>query len=387
MRLKESFGLLFLFKEVKGAGVGMKLPITVCIPALNEEELIEKAISSVLPVAKEVIVLDTGSADRTIELSKMAGAAVHQIQWSEDFSLVRNKLIELAENPYILMLDADEQYVGDGSDLAAYINSCTLRAGRVKLINQLDHGDRTETFICRIFPNNNRYSYRGRIHEQLMEGKQPAAGINTEIAFVHYGYEKAQIEKKQKTARNINMLMKELNQNPEDPYLMYQIAKTLYVAQEYEKAVDFFKQAAGRLEIEKKKYRYTPNLILFYAYTLLKLKKWVQLENLLAIGIEIYPDFADLYYIYASWIIESKKVEYFHKIPGLYSKCIELGEADSTRYETSKGVGSYKALYNLGLFYEITGDLLGAKECYRTSSQMNYTPAQKRLEWMTNHNM
>ncbi|MMZ65465.1 hypothetical protein D1872_278710 [compost metagenome] len=142
-------------------------------------------------------------------------------------------------------------------------------------------------------------------------------------------------------------------------------------------------QSLNVLNTDETAYQFSPNVLLYFAYSLLKENKWVQLENILANGIDKYPDFTDLYYINASCIIEAKKVEDFSKIPQLYITCLEIGEADPTKYETSRGVGSYKALYNLGLYYEITGHLQDAVNCYRQSGSMNYTPAQKRLDLLT----
>ncbi|MGE7825172.1 glycosyltransferase [Paenibacillus sp. NPDC093718] len=357
----------------------MLLQISVCILALNEEAYIGNAIESILPYVNEVLVLDTGSSDQTREISETAGARVNEMQWTEDFSEARNRLLESASSPFILMMDADEVYVGDGSDLAAYVTLGTSAAGRIKIVNELDDGEQTETYITRIFPKNSGYRYKGIIHEQLTSNDQPVNGVATEIVLIHYGYQKKWIELKQKTSRNLNLLLRQLDEKAEDPYLLFQIGKTLYVAKDYEQASHYFQRALGLLDKEGNEYKYTPNLWLHFAYSLLKEKKWSELEDILAKAIENYPYYTDLYYIYASWIIEAKRVEYFHKIPWLYSKCLEIGEADPLKYETSTGVGSYKALYNLGLYYEITGKTQEAKELYIQSGKMNYTPAQKRL--------
>ncbi|WJH27492.1 tetratricopeptide repeat protein [Paenibacillus sp. CC-CFT742] len=158
------------------------------------------------------------------------------------------------------------------------------------------------------------------------------------------------------------------------------MGKTLYVSREYSEATRYFKKALVLLEERDLAYKFIPNLLLQYSYNLLKEKNWTELEIILNKSIEKYPDFTDLYYIYASWIIEEKKIEQFNLLPSLYTKCLEIGEADSTKYETTKGVGSFKALYNLGLYYEITGNLEKAMECYNLSSEMNYVIAKNRLD-------
>ncbi|PYY29579.1 glycosyltransferase family 2 protein [Paenibacillus illinoisensis] len=361
----------------------MSLPISACILTLNEEKQIGESIKSILDYVEEVVVLDTGSTDRTIEEATVAGARVHQVKWVQDFSYARNELINLASSPYILMMDADERYKGNGKDLLQYINQSSL-PGRVKIINKLDGGEQTETFTIRIFPNNGVYKYKGTIHEQLTESDAVVVGEDTEIPIYHFGYTKENIERKRKVDRNLDLLLRELDNNAEDPYLLYQIAKTFYVSKNYVEASSYYKMSLLYLEENNLNYKFIPNLLLQYSYSLLNEKNWVELEKNLLESIEKYPDFTDLYYIYASWIIEEKKIELFKILPELYKKCLEIGEADPTKYETTKGVGSYKALYNLGLYYELTGNTAKAKECYTLSGQMNYPNAINRLNNLSN---
>ncbi|CAI6081291.1 hypothetical protein PAECIP112173_03171 [Paenibacillus sp. JJ-100] len=356
----------------------MQLPISVCILSLNEEGEIGDCVSSISRWVSEVLVLDTGSSDRTIEEATLAGADVHQIHWKDDFSYARNKLIDLASSPYILMMDADERYEGDGRDLSEYINTSVL-PGRVKIVNQLDGEEQSETYVTRIFANNGNFKYKGTVHEQLTDDGKAVIGVDTNIPFLHYGYLREKIESKKKMDRNLNLLLNELEQNPEDPYILYQIAKTLYVSKDYSQASIYYKKSLSHIDNEKFEYKYTPNLLLQYLYCLLYEKKWGLLQSILLRSIEKYPDFTDLYYIYASWIIEERKVELFNMLPDLYEKCIEIGEADPTRYETTKGVGSFKALYNLGLYYEMVGNKEKSINCYKLSSEMDYSVASKRL--------
>ena len=357
----------------------MRLPISVCMLANNEEEIIAEAIRSVIPFVEEVVVLDTGSTDNTVVQAKKAGAKVYTTQWKDSFSHARNELIQLATCGMVLMMDADERYEGNRTELESCVGEKAPFAGRVKIINLLEDNDQSETYITRIFSRDS-YKYEGRIHEQLVYNKQPANGKPTDITLLHYGYRKSVIDKKQKMQRNLSLLLKELGTHPNDPYLLFQIGRTLYVGQDYKQANMYFDKALNILGSLEDDYNYTSSLIVQYAYSLLKEKNWIQLEKKLSTAIEKYPDFTDLYYIYAALIIESRAIEQFHLIPELYQKCLQLGEADSKRYETSRGVGSFKALYNLGLYYEITGQTQLAAQYYIKSSEMSYDPAKNRLD-------
>ncbi len=82
------------------------LPISVCILTLNEEENLKRTLPPLKRFA-EVLVFDSGSSDRTIEMCREAGAIVHHVEW-EGFGVTRRKLFEKASQSWILWLDADE---------------------------------------------------------------------------------------------------------------------------------------------------------------------------------------------------------------------------------------------------------------------------------------
>ena len=83
--------------------------ISLCMIAKNEEALIAGCLRSVRGVAHEVIVVDTGSTDRTVAIAEAEGARVVHFRWCDDFAKARNAGVELATGTHILILDADER--------------------------------------------------------------------------------------------------------------------------------------------------------------------------------------------------------------------------------------------------------------------------------------
>ncbi|MBI2109751.1 glycosyltransferase family 2 protein, partial [Candidatus Woesearchaeota archaeon] len=82
--------------------------ISLCMIVKNEEDYIGNALDAVKDLVKEIIVVDTGSTDKTAEVGKKHGAKVFNFKWIDDFSAARNFSIEQAKEPWILVLDADE---------------------------------------------------------------------------------------------------------------------------------------------------------------------------------------------------------------------------------------------------------------------------------------
>jgi glycosyltransferase involved in cell wall biosynthesis len=84
------------------------MKLSLCMIVKNEEATLSKSLSSVKNVVDEMVVLDTGSTDRTPEIAKKFGAKVHHFEWCNDFSAARNEALKYVTGDWILVLDADE---------------------------------------------------------------------------------------------------------------------------------------------------------------------------------------------------------------------------------------------------------------------------------------
>ncbi|AWB46226.1 hypothetical protein DCC85_20055 [Paenibacillus sp. CAA11] len=360
--------------------------ISVCIITRNEEEYIGRAIRSITPYVKEVIVVDHYSEDRTFEIARSLGAKVFRKSWNSDFSESRNFSISQASCPLILVMDADEEYLDDGlalQDASQLVSSEPGTAASVGIQSLTSNGQWVQSWITRLFPNHSDFKYKGRIHEQLHYKSQYPKLVSTVLNFNHYGYSPEEIKKKDKYQRNLELLLLDQGSDPENPYLMFQLGKTYGKMNELLESKVWFERALG---VGQKPYpHFYSALFMEYAHTLLKLKDWESLSNIINVAIEIYPDYTDLYYIYGSAIIEAKNPEWFDQIPDVFSYCIHLGEVPRGKYESVQGVGSYRSHYNLGLYYELTGNTSEALYHYEMSGQQGFDQAKDRIK-LLNYN-
>ena len=85
------------------------IKLSTCIIAKNEEKMLPGCIESILQCSDEIILVDTGSNDKTIDIAKNYGCKIIESQWQNDFSQARNMALEPAQYPYILVIDADER--------------------------------------------------------------------------------------------------------------------------------------------------------------------------------------------------------------------------------------------------------------------------------------
>lgn len=184
----------------------------------NEEKNIERAIRSALPVADEIIVVDTGSTDNTVQIVRDLIGRVYFSPWMDDFAHARNKSISFASKDLIMWLDADDVIPESTISVIQHIKDNgkenTFYSGMVKCteVCNINYVIKPLFKQGRIFPNRRGVYFQNKIHESFAESAI-AAGINYEhidnLIIEHVGYSSnEELEKKRR--RNIRLIMCEL---------------------------------------------------------------------------------------------------------------------------------------------------------------------------------
>lgn len=354
--------------------------ISLCMITKNEESCIKDALLSVKSVVHEIIVVDHNSSDLTVHIANDFGARVFSRKWDDSFANARNYSIEQAMFPNILIMDADEILVSDHEALkiaCSKINSELNMAARVEVENKTEDVA-VSTWITRLIPNRPEFRYRGRIHEQIVWNNQPPRTWDSSIKIEHSGYQLTEIERKNKTERNLELLLVELSKAPNNPYTLFQIGRTYEQRHYWELARDYYMKSKDFID-EQSRPIYYSTLLLHLSKCLIQLKDWQRFMEIINVAIENYPDYTDLYYMYGVGIIEARNANWFSEIPRVFTNCLIIGEPDGRRYETIRGVGSYLAHYNLGLYYELLGNTSLSLFHYTQSHEMGFALAKSRM--------
>ncbi|MDU7239946.1 glycosyltransferase family 2 protein [Clostridium sp.] len=350
------------------------MKISLAMIVKNEAEVLEDCLGSVKNLVDEIIVVDTGSQDGTIEVARKMGAKVYEFRWCNDFSMARNFAAGKCIGDWILVLDADEVVnIGEKQDLIDFAINNPSCIGRIKIESKFIDGNEISSsteYVSRFYPKG--LMYKGCIHEQL-ESLYTRKNINLEV--IHSGY-----FNKDKSKRNLDLLLKELESNGNDNYILYQIARTLHVAKRYEEADMYFEKCYKNIKFN---YSYSKSFINLYINNLVNINKFDIGLNIIEKYYNQYSNDADFNFscgIFYMNLILSNVMEYgqyLYLIEESYLKCLEIG---STANEIVRGVGSFKAAYNLGVFYETTGNLDKAKYYYKVSYNEGYKTAKDRFE-------
>ncbi|WP_201730184.1 glycosyltransferase [Carnobacterium maltaromaticum] len=206
-----------LFKEFKD-----KEKISFVLMTFNEERCIERCLNSILAFADEIIIIDTGSNDKTLDIiknfSNLGNIILYSHTWNNDFSEIRNLLTDYATNDWIFQIDADEFIIKkDFKYLKELMFFLDISSISPKIISPMliDH-DLSETLHTkRIYKKDDKLRYFGSIHEELRYNNSS----NTPYMFITYpiyhdGYMSEVLDAKQKYLRNYNLLKEMIKVEP-----------------------------------------------------------------------------------------------------------------------------------------------------------------------------
>jgi glycosyltransferase involved in cell wall biosynthesis len=197
----------------------------------DEEAMLPDCLASVRGEVDEIIVVDTGSQDATVQVAKQAGARVLHFPWVNDFAAARNHGIERATGEWVLVLDADERLVpGKVSGLRAAVSRAAFDCGLIRLheastvdaqmSDVLSGAARISEpqLLPRLLRRTDGLAFVRPIHENvapwLRRRGMKVAGVDADV--VHLGAAATVVESRDKSARNIRMLEGRLEKEPDD---------------------------------------------------------------------------------------------------------------------------------------------------------------------------
>jgi len=226
--------------------------LSLCMIVKNEAHFLNQCLESVKAVVDEMIIVDTGSSDATVEIAEAFGAKVYHHPWQGSFSEARNFGLQFATGDWILQLDADEALEREDIPiLKKVIQSDLYDAIFVALLSDTEDGW-GKHYFQRIF-RRGKARYEGIVHNQL---KYEGATLNTEIRIYHWGYNLSKEKMDAKLKRTEMLLLKQLSEDEANPFAHHNYLRILRAQERYEDAVRQGRKAMVLCEGRMSKHHY-----------------------------------------------------------------------------------------------------------------------------------
>jgi len=227
--------------------------LSVCIIARNEGKALPRALASVRGIADEIVVVDTGSTDRTVEIAKEMGAVVGHFPWCDDFSAARNFALDRARGDWIFWLDADEELLPESFDELRSVVTRPDALGFFIRRQDLKRADQPDFFTLmwqlRLFRRRDDLRFLGRCHPDFrnlaaVEAKTGQTVRHSTITIRHYGYIGEQVPAKLR--RGARLMELELKDRPGQLYYLIEYGRTLLMLED-PRGEEILREAATKL--------------------------------------------------------------------------------------------------------------------------------------------
>ncbi|OMD82996.1 MULTISPECIES: glycosyltransferase [Paenibacillus] len=335
--------------------------VSLCMIVKNEEKYLSRCLESVRNKVDEIIIIDTGSTDSTLEIAKQYTNKIYHFTWVNDFAAARNESLKYATSQYVLILDADE-YLDPAADLQKDISS-NFDYYYVKIINDMSYGTILKHTAIRLFANHKKLIYHNRLHEHLnvMDNQGDYKGSAGELIIHHSGYTNEVIQDKDKQRRNLSLMLQEVKESPTG-YNFFNMGKTYMWLGEHEKAIPYLQKAYSL----SKEMIIIPEIIVSLCSCLKDLHRYEEGLMILKDAIPIYPNETDMKYMQGCLFMEAG---YTKDAMKAFEKCIELGDQGIT---VTEGNGGYWARYKLAEIHE------GAYQLFEGYDQITQVLKEKK---------
>ncbi len=355
------------------ASYNMEDGISLCMIVKNEEGKLRQCLESIKELVDEIIIVDTGSTDKTKDIAKEFTNKAFNFDWNDDFSAARNFCISKATREWILSFDADEKI--SEMDFSKIKELMKIKEADAFLFSWRNYHDEIGSMkwvsssgdkypeskiaagynadsVLRFFRNGKGYHFQGIIHETVHDTITSSGGkiFMSDVAIHHFGaLDKIRDEKRQ---RNIDLLKKRIEERdfkekPED-CILFELAKMLIGLKKYAEAIPYLERA---IEI-KEDASYLSSL----GGALSMLEKFEEAEKIFRKAVELDPknpsNHMNLGVIYA-------RQKNYEKAVRKLEKAIELNPGYADSY------------YNLGRVYQEKGKKEKARFYFEQALELN----------------
>jgi tetratricopeptide (TPR) repeat protein len=354
--------------------------VSLCLIAKDEEANLLACLQSVADLVDEIVVVDTGSTDRTKEIAAAFGARVFDFPWVDSFAAARNESLRHARGDWIFWLDADDRLDEDNrrklldlfaslkDENAAFVMKCLcLPDPQTGTATRVDH--------VRLFRNDPALRWEYRVHEQILPAlrRRDAAVRWVDVVIHHAGYQDPDLRRR-KLERHRRLLQMESAEKPDDPFVLFNRGCIAQELGRLEEAIPLLRRS---LELSHQKDSIVRKLYALLAQCHRQLGQGGLALAACRKGLELYPDDVEL--LFQEGLVLRERGERA-AAKACWSLLLRPQPAEHFA-SIDTGLCGYKARHNLALVCLEEGNLTEAEAHWRAAlaEQPGFAPARRGL--------
>lgn len=358
--------------------------LSLCMIVRDNEATIGACLESIRPYVDEIVVVDTGSNDRTTDICREYGARLYEFPWCDDFAAARNESLRHARGEWIFWMDSDDTIPAEcGRQLRDLVDGLhdPRNLGYILQVHcpgpaENGHQDVTVVDHVKLIRNSPDLRFEGRIHEQLLPAIRREGGEVgwTDIYVVHSGSDHSPASQERKLERDLRILHRELEERPQHPFVLFNLGMTYADAKRHEEAIEFLQQCLKASIPEESHLRKAYALLVS---SLSHIDRNDEAWEICSQGLSLYPDDKEL--LFRSAIL----YHHFGRLKQAEEAYLRVMRDPEPRHFSSvdQGLAGYKARHNLALVYEDMGNFQACAHTWQDvlAEMPDYRPGWRGL--------
>lgn len=366
----------------KADELGYPHTLSLCMIVRDNEDTIGACLESIHPWVDEMIIVDTGSKDRTPEICREYGARMFEFPWCDDFSAARNESIKHAHGKWIFWMDSDDTITAECGrklkELAAQDHPDHLLGYIMQVHCPGPKGDVSMTAVdhVKLFRNLPELQFEHRIHEQIIPAIRRRGGdvTWTDLYVVHSGSDHSREGRKRKLERDYRLLQLDNEERPNHPFILFNLGMTYADDEKYEEAIKYLQQCLKVSHPEESQVRKAYALLI---NALSQNNQYQDAWDCCCQGLTHFPSDKELLFR------QAMLNHHFGRLLDAEKTYLRVINEQADRHFTSIDVGlsGYKTRHNLAIIYDEMGKLEQAEGQWRLIIKEipKYTTAWKCL--------
>jgi tetratricopeptide (TPR) repeat protein len=326
--------------------------LSLCMIVRDCAAVLEPCLASIRPWVDELVVVDTGSKDRTPEVASKHGARVSRFPWRDDFSAARNESLRLAGGKWIFWMDSDDTIDEEnGRKLRALADGPHRQSvwGYVMQVHCPGPGgteDYTAVDHVKLFRNHRDLRFEGRIHEQILPAIRRVGGEVgwTDIFVVHSGSDHSPPGRRKKHERDLRILQLDVQERPDHPFVLFNLGMTFADMGEHAQAVEWLRRS---IELAQPTESHLRKAYALLAASAAESGRRGEAWHVCCEGLELFPGDPELLFRKGMLAHAAGRL---HEAEAAYRQALEPA---AERYFSSidQGIAGSKARHNLACVY------------------------------------